>query len=158
MAGFKFNFSEFGKPRVKKLGNSPRREIIQKNVIGVIGITIDARYFVDIDNTHYDLTIESYDIKGKNVYFAKILQNRRPLMIINLKKQTNNNKHYLPFSVGSIVKGSLYKILGFPRFNISKVLDYTDINPDEYDHYKYLSRQYKKFYVDNYEEIIKCMD
>lgn len=157
MAGYKFNFSKFGKPRVKSTNSSPRREIVAKNVIGVIGINIDASYYVETKDKQYKLTIESYELKGKNVYYARTLQNNRILNIISLKKRLVNNKQYLPFSVGCIVKGNIYKILGTERFNISRILDCKDV-PEEYEYFVKTTVHIKKqFFRDNYEEIEKCM-
>lgn len=157
MAEYKFNFSKFGKPRVKSTSSSPRREIVAKNIIGVIGINIDASYYVETKDKQYQLTIESYELKGKNVYYARTLQNNRILNIISLKKKLVNNKQYLPFSVGCIIKGNVYKILGTEIFNINKILDCKDV-PEEYEHFVKTTVHIKKqFFRDNYEEIEKCM-
>ncbi len=47
-----------------------------------------ARYdvIVDIDNKQYQLTIDSYDIKGKSTFYAKELQNNKSVNIIRLNK------------------------------------------------------------------------
>lgn len=158
MAEIKFNFSSFGKPKIKKTSNNlPRREIMHKAVIGVIGINLDGTYYVDLLNNKYPLTIESYDLKGKNVYYCVELQNNRTLEIISLTKKQRNTKKYLPFAVGSIVKGNLYRILGTPRFNISKILEYSDLNDSDIFYYKQKVREIKKYFKDNYEIILKCM-
>lgn len=157
MSGFKFNFSHFGKPKVKKTGSSPRREIVIKDIIGVINITIDGQYYVLYKDKTYTLTLESYDLKGKNVYYAKSLIENKTLAVISLHKQDRNNKQYLPFAVGSIVKGNVYKILGIERFNINKVLELSDIPSESYNYYKQLVHEAKDFYRKNYEEIIKCI-
>ena len=157
MSGFKFNFSQFGKPKVKKTGNSPRREIVIKDIIGVINITIDGNYYVLCQDKTYNLTLESYDLKGKNVYYAKSLIENKTLAVISLHKQDRNNKQYLPFTVGSIVKGNVYKILNMERFNINKILDLSDIPSESYNYYKKLVHEAKDFYRKNYEEILKCI-
>lgn len=157
MDGFKFNFSTFGKPKVKSSGSLPRREVIQQNVIGVIGIDINGNYYVDIKNSNYPLTIESYDLKGKNVYYSRTLQNRKTLEIISLSKRSRNNKQYLPFAVGSIVTGTIYKILNTERFNIRRVLELSEIPDVEYNYYKSKIHKHKQFFRDNYDEIIKCI-
>lgn len=158
MASFKFNFSTFNKPKVKTTSNLPRREVVKKNIIGVIGITIDGNYYVDIDNENYQLTLESYNLKNKNVYYSKILQENKTLEIIKLNKRNRNNKQYLPFAVGSVVKGSTYKILGIERFNINKILDLKEIPDDKYNYYKNKIHKHKQFFRENYEEIIKCIN
>lgn len=154
MSGFKFNFGKFGKPKINKSGNLPRREIIQKNVIAVIGIDLNGQYYADLNGTNYNLTIESYEVKGKNVYYSRKLQNDKTLMIISLKKLNhNNNNVYLPFTVGSIVKGNTYKILGIERFNISKILELKDVPENNINYYRNLSIKYKKFYKEHQKEI-----
>lgn len=158
MASFKFNFSTFNKPKVKTTKNLPRREVVKKNIIGVIGITIDGNYYVDLNDENYQLTLESYDIKGKNVYYSKVLQENKTLEIIRLNKRTINSKQYLPFAVGSVVKGSTYKILGVERFNINKILELKEIPEDLYNYYKTKIHKYKQFFRENYEEIIKCIN
>ena len=67
MADFKFNFSSFGKPKVKKSSTDRTRKLVDKNVLGVIGIYIDGTYYVQVGSCQLQLTIESYDLKGKNV-------------------------------------------------------------------------------------------
>lgn len=158
MSDFKFNFSKFGKPKIKSSGSSPRREVIQQNIIGVIGINIDASYYVDINGQKYQLTIESYDLKGKNVYYARTLQENKTLEIISLNKQTRNNKYYLPFAVGCIVKGSTYKIFGIERFNINKILELNQVPEDSINYFKTIVHKHKQFFRENYKEIIKCMN
>lgn len=158
MTSFKFNFSTFNKPKVKTTRNLPRREVVKKNIIGVIGITIDGNYYVDLNNENYQLTLESYEIKGKNVYYSKVLQENKTLEIIRLNKRTVNSKQYLPFAVGSVVKGSTYKILGIERFNINKILELKEIPEDLYNYYKAKIHKHKQFFRENYEEIIKCIN
>jgi len=157
MANYKFNFSKFGKPRVKSTNSSPRREIVAKNIIGVIGIKLDGSYYIVTKDKEYLLTIESYELKGKNVYYARTLQNNRILNVISLSKKLVNNKQYLPFGVGSIVKGNVYKILGTERFNIGKILEAKDV-PEEYQYFvRNTVHNNKQFFRDNYEEIEKCI-
>lgn len=158
MASFKFNFSTFNKPKIKTTRNLPRREVVKKNIIGVIGITIDGNYYVDLNNENYQLTLESYEIKGKNIYYSKVLQENKTLEIIRLNKRIVNSKQYLPFAVGSIVKGNTYKILGIERFNINKILELKEIPEDLYNYYKTKIHKHKQFFRENYEEIIKCIN
>lgn len=157
MGDFKFNFSSFGKPKVKKSVNSPRREVVQRNIIGVIGINLDASYYVEINGKSYTLTLESYDLIGKNVYYSKTLQENKSIQVIRLSKLKRNNNQYLPFTVGSIVKGTTYLILGLERFNITKVMELQEIPDVEYNKYKALVHKHKQFFRENYEEIKKCM-
>lgn len=158
MVQYKFNFGKFGKPKVKSSSNLPRREIIHSNIIAVICIDINGEYHADFDDKLYDLTLESFELKGKNVYYARTLQNNKTLNIISLKKCKNNNNQYLPFAVGSIVKGNVYKILGKERFNIKKILELSEIPTESYNYFKNKVHKHKQFFRDNYEEILKCMN
>lgn len=158
MAGFKFNFSSFGKPKIKKTSYDRNRKLVEKNVKGVIGINLDATYYVQVGQNQYTLTLESYDVKGKNVYYCKELQNNKILEVISLTKQKRNQSKYLPFGVGCIVKGSIYNILGKNRFNITKVLDSTELSQEDYNNFISISHNCKEFFRNNYEEIKKCMN
>lgn len=158
MAGFKFNFSSFGKPKVKKTSSDINRKLIERNVKGVIGITLDADYYVQVENKQYTLTIESYDLKGKNVYYCKELQNNKILEIISLTKQKRNQAKYLPFGVGCVVKGNIYNIFGKHRFNITKIIEFSELSQEDYNNFISISHNCKEFFKNNYEEIKKCMN
>lgn len=158
MAGFKFNFSSFGKPKVKKTSNDRNRKLVERNVKGVIGITLDADYYVQVENKQYTLTIESYDLKGKNVYYCKELQNNKILEIISLTKQKRNQAKYLPFGVGCVVKGNIYNIFGKHRFNITKIIEFSELSQEDYNTFISISHNCKEFFKINYEEIKKCMN
>lgn len=158
MAGFKFNFSSFGKPKVKKTSNDRNRKLVEKNVKGVIGITLDANYYVQVENKQYTLTIESYDLKGKNVYYCRELQNNKILEIISLTKQKRNQSKYLPFGVGCVVKGNIYNIFGKHRFNITKIIEFSELSQEDYNNFISMSHNCKEFFRNNYEEIKKCMN
>ena len=158
MSTFKFNFSAFGKPKIKNSRNGNGKKLIERNIFGVIFITIEGDYYVVTNIGNFPLTIESYDLKGKNVYFTMELFNGKFQEIIQLKKADRNYKKYLPFCVGSIVKGNIYEIFKTNRFNISRVLELSDINSTEYEYYRTTVRNAKNFFKNNYEEIIKCMN
>lgn len=158
MSTFKFNFSAFGKPKVKTSRNGNGKKIIERNIFGVIFITLTGDYYVVTNIGNFPLTIESYDVKGKNVFFTMELFNGKFQEIIQLKKADRNYRKYLPFCVGSIVKGTIYEIFKTNRFNISRVLELSDIKDEEVEYYKTTVRQAKNFFKTNYEEIIKCMN
>lgn len=156
MAGFKFNFSDFGKPKVKKIYERTK-PIIKRNVIGVVGIDINGNYFVTIENINYPITLNSYDIKGRNKYYAIELQNNKSLCIISQNKRDTNNKKYCAFTIGSIVKGNTRKILEIERFDLVKVLEITDLPEENRNYYREIVHNYKQFFRNNYETIIKCI-
>lgn len=158
MAELKFNFSSFGVPKVKKTKTyEAKKPIVDKNIIGVVGIDITGNYYVTTKTKDYSITVNSYDITGKNKIYAVELQDNKALCIIESKKKNNDSTYYLPFCVGSIVKGHIRLILGKERFEIRSVLEISDISEEEKNYYRDLVHKYKKFYRDNYEEIRKCI-
>lgn len=158
MSAIKFNFSAFGKPKVKKTKDANNKKIVERNILGVINITLEGKYYVHTDTEDYSLTLESYDIKGKNVFYTIELFDNKFQEIIRLNKATRNYKKYLPFCVGSIVKGNIYNIFGKNRFNISRVLELSDIEDDKIEYYKLNVHNAKMFFKTNYEDIMKCMN
>lgn len=158
MAGFKFNFSSFGKPKVKKTSCDRNRKLVERNIMGVIGINLDAAYYVQVGEIQYSLTLESYDLKGKNVYYCKELQNNKILEVISLTKQKRNQRKYLPFGVGCVVKGNIYNIFGKHRFNITKVIEFKELSQEDYNKFISISHNCKEFFRNNYEEIKQCMN
>ena len=157
MADFKFNFSAFGKPKVKKTCDRTRK-LVDKNVLGVIGIHIDGTYYAQVGSCQLPLTIESYELRGKNVFYSIELINNKIQHIIQLNKLRQNVKKYLPFGVGCIVKGNIYNIYNTHRFNISKILELNEVPDETVFNFKTMSHEKKEFFRNNYEEIRKCMN
>ena len=94
MSAIKFNFSAFGKPKVKKTKDANNKKIVERNILGVINITLEGKYYVHTDTEDYSLTLESYDIKGKNVFYTIELFDNKFQEIIRLNKATRNYKKY----------------------------------------------------------------
>lgn len=155
MNGLKFTFN-FNKKK-SKTKNKPISNIIKKNIIGIVGIELNGTYYVLIDNVKYPLTLESYNVKGKEIYYAITLYEKKTLTIMRNSKRTCNSKKYLPFYVGAIVKGSTYLIHGLERFNLKKVLDYKDLDESQLFYYKNKVHEFKEFFRNNYEQILQCM-
>lgn len=151
---FKLNFS---KPKTKVKNPNKKYQLVKNGVVGVIGITSTASYFVDIDNKQYQLTIDSYDIKGKSTFYAKELQNNKSVNIIRLNKINVNSRKYIPFTVGSIVKGNIYLINNIERFQFKKLYDIDETESISQD-LLFKQKQFKQFYRDNYNIIKQCMD
>ena len=151
---FKLNFS---KAKTKVKNPNKKYQLVKNGVVGVIGITSTASYFVDIDNKQYQLTIDSYDIKGKSTFYAKELQNNKSVNVIRLNKININSRKYIPFTVGSIVKGNIYLINGIERFQFKKLYDIDEIESISQD-LLFKQKQFKQFYRDNYNIIKQCMD
>ena len=158
MSTFKFNFSAFGKPKIKNSRNGNGKKLIERNILGIIFVNIEGDYYVVTDIGNFPLTIESYEVKGKNVFFTMELFNGKFQEIIQLKKADRNYKKYLPFCVGSIVKGNIYEIFKTNRFNISRILELSDIDSALIEKYKATIHLAKDFFRNNYEEITKCMN
>ena len=106
-----------------------------------------------IVNDSRDASLHGYT-PGHDVY----LFDNKFQEIIRLNKATRNYKKYLPFCVGSIVKGNIYNIFGKNRFNISRVLELSDIENDKIEYYKLNVHNAKMFFKTNYEDIMKCMN
>lgn len=153
---FKFNFSGF-KTKTTKV-NKQNKILLKKDAVGVIKITLTASYFVDVDNIDYPLTSNSFDVKDKQIYYAKKLQGNRLLNIRRLDKFQVNNNNYIPFNVGSLIKGNIYSIYGKEYFDFKKIIDISDLNEETIQSYINKIKEYKSFYRKNYNEIIKCMD
>ena len=155
MANFNFTLN-FSKPKVK-VNKKPNRQIIKRDVTGVIGITLEASYFIEIDGQRYPLTLESYNVKGKKIYYADELIDNKVFTVMRLDKRRMNSKVYLPFHCGAIVKGSTYMIHGLERFNLKKVIDKSEITQEEFVKYNNLSHKFLTFYRENYKQI-RCTD
>lgn len=151
---FKLNFS---KSKVKKNPNK-KYQLVKNGAVGVVGITSTASYFVDINNKQYQFTIDSYDIKGKSIFYARELQNNKSVNVIRLNKININNRKYIPFAVGSIVKGNIYLINGVERFQFKRLFDADEMESELAQTLIFKQKEFKKFYRDNYNIIKQCMD
>ena len=77
---------------------------------------------------------------------------------ISLTKQKRNQSKYLPFGVGCVVKGNIYNIFGKHRFNITKIIEFSELSQEDYNNFISTSHNCKEFFRNNYEEIKKCMN
>lgn len=146
-----FNFSPIIKrerrARVKKESN-----IIEKGIKGVIRITLDATYFIIINDTLYHLSNASFDCKDREVLFSKTLANNNIIKAIRLTKYDKSNyPGFLPFSVGCYVKGNLIKEANEIRFDFKSTIQYDEEVKKE-------RVKAIKFFIDNYNEIIKKLN
>lgn len=146
-----FNFAAASKAKVakKKSSDSTVYKIVEKDVIGVVHVTIDAKWHVRTDAKDYTIAKESYNSKDKCVVFKTILVNGRRWQWIRLRDKANklNELLWLPFAVGCIVKGNILhsdKYGGVTVFKIKKVyIDYND----------WAAIKAMRFYRDNIEVI-----
>lgn len=106
------------KTKERKTSNHiSRREVIEKNIIGVVWIDKNAKFTVKIDGKFvYDVHSNSYSCKGKNkIYARKLDENRRVCVIRNVGDYSEcNHNCYLPFAPGCIVSGDIV-INGFNK-------------------------------------------
>lgn len=125
-----FNFKPIKKEvKVKKY---VQYEIIEKNQSGVVFITPDYIYNVQIKNKTYKFTDDSFDCKGKRIIYSQFLDenNQRIRIIRNSDIKTDYNKlFFTPFTAGSIVVGDIiyFKNNNTYLFKFKKcIIDATD--------------------------------
>lgn len=141
-----FNFS----PIIKKKTNnvkSKESNIVEKDVRGVIHITLDGQYYIPFKETIHYIAKDCYNCKGKNTLFYKGLLNGNNIKVIKLDKfSLSDYTNYLPFTVGCYVKGNLIKEDSNTKFFITKLLKYDEIVKIE-------RINAIKFFKENYDEI-----
>lgn len=158
MAKFAFTFTSPKPTSKSKKVYEKTKPIVKRGVIGVVGIDISGNFYVTIEGKNYPITLNSYDIKGHNKFYAIGLYDNKTLCIIEKDKRHTNNKKYQPFTVGSIVKGDIRLIVEKERFDFSKVIEIKDLPEESRNYYRDIVHRYKQFYRDNYEEIKKCIN
>lgn len=137
---------------VKKVSNKgavkiKQDVIVQKNVAGVVHITLEGIYYIPFNDTIYYIAKNCYNCKGKRTLFYKGLLNGNNIKVIKLDKFVlSDYTNYLPFTVGCYVKGDLIKEDGIIKFSISKLLKYDE-------NIKIERVNAIKFFRKNYEEI-----
>lgn len=148
-----FDFSLPKKKEKRKTAkNTLRSKILEKNVEGVVWIDDKGELTVRvIPDKRYKIHLDSYSCKGKKNIYTRKLENRRVVCIIrNIGEYLEcNHDVFLPFAVGSIVKGNVVMI-GFDKQFVIK--DYwTDLNNDD-------SHSALEYYRDNYDTIINALE
>lgn len=142
---YQFNFAI--KPKRTNNGTHKTSNIVEKNVIGIVNISLTGFYYVVSGEKEYFLSNNSYNVKDKTILFSQKLTNNRVLKVVNLAKNSQEKiAYYLPFGVGCVLKGNAIIENGRIVFDLIKVVE---------DDYIYKEEQIKarKFFVDNYEEI-----
>lgn len=121
-----FNFS----PIVKKKSNNVKPKesnIVEKDVRGVIHITLEGQYYIPLKETIYYIAKDCYDCKGKNVLFYKGLVDGNNIKVIKLDKFIlSDYTNYLPFTVGCYVKGNLIRENSTTKFFITRLIKYDE--------------------------------
>lgn len=148
-------YFDFSLPKKKEKGktskNTLRSKVLEKNIEGVIWIDDKGELTVHVfPDKRYSIHIDSYSCKGKKNIYARKLENRRVVCIIRNAGEYFECNHdiFLPFAVGSIVKGNVIMV-GFDKQFIIKDC-WTDLNNDD----SHLALEY---YRDNYDTIINAL-
>lgn len=123
-----FNFSAASKPKAKTRSNnsSVRYEKIEKDVLGVICITLALDYFVEIGKERYPIVKEDYTSEGKGELYEQDLGGDKYRVRHIRSKEDRckaNTDYFLPFAPGCCVIGHIVKhhITKNTMFKIKKV-------------------------------------
>lgn len=132
---------------------SGKYEIIQKDLTGVVTITLDAEYYVKVYNKLYRIIPENHNCEGiENVYPQILDEHKHRVLVVRteLLKRTKLPKIYKPFAPGVYVKGNVIKnnITHEEMFHIKKVyIERSDID----------AVTALKFFRNNYEKISNAL-
>lgn len=143
MPSFSFSVSkksEYHHPRVAK------PKAFDKNVQGVVGIDLEANYYVRFNDKHYNIAKKSYSCKG----YVKVYRQAYPHSIRCVRNRLIedlgelDNRFWLPFAPGNIVKGNII------MEGIDKVFEITDIDTDQFNN---IAQEEFAFYRKHKQEI-----
>ncbi len=146
MPSFDFSLVKKESNNRKTSNNINKYEVVEKNVMGVVHIDINANYYVKINNRYYNINSECYSCKGKNMIYAQGYDDKHRVCIIRSPGEYTECNHnlYLPFAPGCIVSGDIIKQNGTKVFLIKKV--WTDLLDND-------SHEALNFYREHYKEI-----
>lgn len=114
MPTFDFSLKSVKTQKRKTSQNHYKREVIVKDVKGIIWIDTNAEYSVRLDDgSQYAIHPNCYSCKGHNrIYRRGVSYKERYIYIRTLDNCVEQNRiWYLPFDVGCIVRGNIIKIL-----------------------------------------------
>lgn len=121
-----FNFSIPVKKESKRKVNtnvSRTYNIIEKDVLGVVFITLEASFYVYTNRGEFKFTDDSFSCKNiKNVYAQLLDTNKQRILCVRAERKIECDKDvFLPFAAGVCVIGNIvedrFKTL---RFNFKK--------------------------------------
>lgn len=117
-----FDFSFINKKTSKR--KTSNNGVLLRNVVGVVFIDIDANYYINVDDKHYNIDKECYSCKGKSrVYAQGINAKHRICYIRNIDKCFECDPNfYLPFAPGIVVSGDIISNMNNKVFYIKKFL------------------------------------
>lgn len=152
MPTFNFSLAPTKKKERQTTKSDGRFEVVQRNLIGVVFITLTADYEVQVAGNRYDIKEECYTCKGyARIYTHSHNLKERICYIRNQDDLGNRNiLHWLPFIEGCSVKGNIIrdKVLNKKVFLIKEIYeDYS--NP-----VAYAARQ---FYRENAKKIFNAI-
>ena len=152
MPTFNFSLAPTKKKERQTTKSDGRFEVVERNLIGVVFITLTADYEVQVAGNRYDIKEECYTCKD----YARIYTHSHNLKewICYIRNQDDlgnrNILHWLPFIEGCSVKGNIIrdKVLNKKVFLIKEIYeDYS--NP--------VAHAARQFYRENAKEIFNAI-
>lgn len=144
-----FNFSLIKTKSDKK--KTSNKEVIKKNIKGVIWINKEAIYSVRVEDSFYPIDIKCYSCKGKGKIYRQGEYDKTRVVYIrhNDSYSECNPNFWLPFSVGCIVSGDLI------NNNFSKVFIIKDCYVDVNDKISHEAVSYYREHLKEINDIIR---
>ena len=132
----------------KESSDTGKYTIIQKNIDGIVHISIEGNYYVKVFDKTYNITSENYTCEGMPYVYAQQLDVNGHRMMLS-RADVNANKlpkQYLPFAPGIKVYGNIVKnnYTTEIMFKIKKIC---------YDEHTNEGLDALQFYKKNYEVI-----
>ena len=133
MPTFNFSVVDVVKKKVpQKVKSNDSYKVIQKKVVGIVHVDIDANYYVVVDNQKYPIAAECYTCKGKcKLYRQGEYDYARVVWIRAIDFNSMNTNYWLPFTVGCVVTGDVIHSNNFDKFVITNVTDEITIKTHE---------------------------
>lgn len=133
MPTFNFSVVDVVKKKVpQKVKSNDTYKVIQKKVVGIVHVDIDANYYVIVDNQKYPIAAECYTCKGKcKLYRQGEYDYARVVWIRAIDFNSMNTNYWLPFTVGCVVTGDVIHSNNFDKFVITNVTDEITIKTHE---------------------------
>lgn len=152
MPTFNFSLAPTKKKERQTTKSDGRFEVVERNLIGVVFITLTADYEVQVAGNRYDIKEECYTCKGyARIYTHSHNLKERICYIRNQDDLGNRNiLHWLPFIEGCSVKGNIIrdKVLNKKVFLIKEIYeDYS--NP--------VAHAARQFYRENAKKIFNAI-
>lgn len=152
MPTFNFSLAPTKKKERQTTKSDGRFEVVERNLIGVVFITLTADYEVQVAGNRYDIKEECYTCKGYARVYTHSHNLKERICYIRSQDDLGNRNilHWLPFIEGCSVKGNIIrdKVLNKKVFLIKEIYeDYS--NPVAHD-----ARQ---FYRENANEIFNAI-